>query len=168
MTARELTLKWAGIVTVAFAAAGCAGSAEGPAPSPDVTISVSVGPAVDPPSDEIRIVLRVPADPRVVPPADAIAGVGWAPNTPGVMWVMTFGSSSNPLVASEVTADGQTITVPLAEMLPGEPASADHVPWTSSITVPASVDPTTPITVVLGDLGSAELTGSEAWVLATP
>ena len=168
MGRRGLAWRWGGAVALVLALAGCAGGGSaGPTPSPEVTVVVSVGPVVDPPSDEIRV-LQDPAAPLVVPPADVVAGVGWVPDRTGVLWVMTFGSSSNPMVASGATAHGQTITVALTELVPGGPASADHVPWTSYIVLPTGVDPTTPITVVLGDLGSTELTVSEAWVPATP
>ena len=100
-------------------------------------------------------------------PADAGAGVGWATDREGELWVLTQGSSTNPLVATEATADGQTVTITLGEARPGEPATSDLVPTTSYIAAPEGVDSNAPVTVVLGDLGTAEIldAANPGWLL---
>lgn len=169
---RRAATRSAGVaLVVAIAAAGCSDHGTPPAPSPDVTISVSVGPDVSVPGNpaDPDVAFRVVPEP-VVPPADAVVGTGWVADEPGTLWVMTIGSSSNPTVATGAAVDGQTVIVTLAEMVPGALTSADSVPWTSQTVVPSGVDPATAVTVVLGALGSVELTGprAEAWVLETP
>ena len=100
-------------------------------------------------------------------PADAGAGAGWAADREGELWVMTIGSSSNPLVATAATADGQTITVTLAMADPGGPATNDLAPTTSYVEVPAGVDVDSPVTVDLGELGTAEIMDADnpGWLL---
>lgn len=90
-------------------------------------------------------------------PADASGGAGWATDRDGEMWVLTYGSSSNPLVATKATADGQTVIIALGDAKPGGPATDDLAPTTSYITVPDGVDSDSPVTVVIGDLGTAEI-----------
>ncbi|SDD37964.1 hypothetical protein SAMN05216410_3209 [Sanguibacter gelidistatuariae] len=101
-------------------------------------------------------------------PADTAAGAGWAKDRKGEIWVLTYGSSTNPRIAVSATADGQTVTVVIAEAYPGKPATADFVPSTSYVAVPESVDSETPVTVVLGDLGTAEIKdlARPGWVLS--
>ncbi|MFI5428539.1 hypothetical protein [Aeromicrobium sp. UC242_57] len=73
---------------------------------------------------------------------------------------MTYGSSTNPLVATDVSGDGQTVTVTLAQR--DAPATMDLVPTTSTVALPAGVDVEETVTVVLGELGSVELGGKTA------
>lgn len=86
----------------------------------------------------------------------------------GKLWIATYGSSSNPLVVADVAADGQTVTVTFEQ--PSGPATMDLVPSTSTITLPAGVDPDQPISVVLGDAGAVSLDppepGSIIWLPA--
>lgn len=103
----------------------------------------------------------------VTVPADAGGGAGWATDREGELWVLTYGSSTNPLVATKATADGQTVTVTLGEAYPGQPATNDLVPTTSYISVPDGVSSDSPVTVVLGDVGTAEILSPSqpGWVL---
>ncbi len=71
----------------------------------------------------------------------------------GPLWVITYGSSTNPLVAGDVSADGQTVTVELTND-EDAPATADLVPTTSLVDLPDGVSTDEPIDVVLGDLGT--------------
>lgn len=91
------------------------------------------------------------------------AGAGISPD--GKLWVVTFGSSTNPLAVTNISADGQTVTLALAAE--DRPATMDLVPSTSTIALPAGVDPKQTITVVLGDKGSVTLPPSHtriAWL----
>lgn len=98
--------------------------------------------------------------------SDSPAGV-IVSDTPGVLWVVTYGSSSNPAIAREAKADGQTVTLTV-EADPNKPATMDYVPTTSSIALPDSVSLTEPVTIELGQWGSVELAdpstaGSAVW-----
>ncbi|GHS89910.1 hypothetical protein AGMMS50218_17140 [Actinomycetota bacterium] len=96
----------------------------------------------------------------------ATAGAGLAA-TDGPLWVVTYGSSTNPLVAGDVSADGQTVTVELTND-PDAPATADLVPTTSFVDLPDDVAADEPIDVVLGDLGTVTVdpadVGSVVWL----
>lgn len=85
--------------------------------------------------------------------ASATAGAGLSPD--GKLWVVTYGSSTNPLAVTDVSASGQTVAVELAQA--DRPATMDLVPSTSTLDLPDGVDPKQPITVVLGKLGSLDL-----------
>ncbi len=85
----------------------------------------------------------------------------------GPLWVITYGSSTNPLVAGDVSADGQTVTVELTND-PDAPATADLVPTTSLVDLPDGVSADEPIDVVLGDLGTVTVdpadVGTVVWL----
>jgi hypothetical protein len=80
-------------------------------------------------------------------------GAGLSPD--GRLWVVTYGSGSSPMAVGEVTAEGQTVDVPLS-MGDGS-ATMDLVPSTSTIDLPDGVDPAETISVVLGELGIVSL-----------
>lgn len=147
-TRRRMTWWAAGAVIALTALAGCDddGTSGDPSPSPDYTAGTPDG---------------------ITVPADAGAGAGWVSGSEHELWIFTIGSSTNPFVATKATADGQTVSVTLNEAHPGQPASADLAPTTSYITVPDSVDRDAPVTVELGDLGTAEITDADTpgWVL---
>lgn len=83
------------------------------------------------------------------------------------IYVVTYGSGSNPAVVRQVSAEGQTVTVQVSAE-DGKIQTMDFVPTTSTITLPNTVDTDQPITFVLGDFGSVTLSstapGTEAWV----
>ncbi|MDC7121368.1 hypothetical protein OMK64_07445 [Cellulomonas fimi] len=87
----------------------------------------------------------------VTPPDDSGSpGVGWAPDD-GLLYVVTFGSSTCPIVAEpEATLAGGTLTVKVGATSTG-PCTMDFVPTTSVVGVPADVDENAPVTVDLGD-----------------
>lgn len=70
--------------------------------------------------------------------------------------VVTYGSSSNPRVITELTVDGQTVTVTLKGK-DGVPATMDYMPTTSRTRLPESVATDEPITVVLEGFGNVEV-----------
>ncbi|WP_066461111.1 hypothetical protein [Sanguibacter suarezii] len=100
-------------------------------------------------------------------PADAGAGAGWVADRERELWVMTISSSSNPLVATAATADGQTITITLEMADADGPATNDLAPTTSYVEVPDGVDVDSPVTVNLGELGTAEIMDPDnpGWLL---
>ncbi|MFE5309677.1 hypothetical protein [Isoptericola sp. NPDC056605] len=106
---------------------------------------------------------------------DSPAGAAWSP-TPGVLLVVTYGSSSCPRVAeAEAAWDDahEAVVVDLVEPDPG-PCTMDYAPTTSAVAVPSDADAGTPVTVRLGDLGEVEVrprakdatAGPVAWVPA--
>lgn len=100
-------------------------------------------------------------------PAEASAGAGWGADG-STFWVVTYGSSTNPTVATLDSADSGTITVSLAEVTPGGPGTMDYVPTTTVLDLPADVDTSAPVQVVLGDLGSVEVTAdAPGWLTAS-
>lgn len=106
---------------------------------------------------------------------DSAAGAAWSPS-PGVLLVVTYGSSSCPRVAE---AEGawddahEVVVVGLVDPDPG-PCTMDYAPTTSAVAVPPDADAGTPVTVRLGDLGEVEVSprakdavaGPVAWVPA--
>jgi hypothetical protein len=94
-------------------------------------------------------------------PAGVVAGED------GLMYVVSYGSSSNPAIVRGVIAEGQELTVDVSAV-ENRPATMDFVPTTSSFVLPDGVDAGSPITVVLGELGTVTLDsaapGVEAWV----
>lgn len=99
-------------------------------------------------------------------PQDASAGAGWTEDGAG-LWVVTFGSSTNPTVATLESADAGTVTLALAPVVPDGPGTMDYVPTTTVLDLPEGVDTGAPVEVVLGELGSVMVTGpgAPAWVV---
>jgi hypothetical protein len=87
---------------------------------------------------------------------DSSAGAAWSPEA-GLVYVVTYGSSSCPSIAeAEATAGDAGVTVtllpPAAEM-----CTMDWAPTTTVVAVPAGTDETVPLTVVLGEHGTVEV-----------
>lgn len=106
---------------------------------------------------------------------DSPAGVAWSP-TPGVLLVVTYGSSSCPRLAeAEAGWDDahEALDVGMVDPDPG-PCTMDYAPTTSAVAVPQDADAGAPVTVRLGDLGTVEVparaaageTGPVGWVAA--
>jgi hypothetical protein len=104
---------------------------------------------------------------------DSPAGAAWSP-TPGVLLVVTYGSSTCPLLAQpegERDPSGGTAVVTF-EKLPDGPCTMDYMPTTSAVALPEGADAGDPLTVRLGDRGTVEVaprhaegeTGPIAWV----
>lgn len=104
-------------------------------------------------------------------PADGATGAAWTAE-PGLLYVMTFGSSTCARVAEDATAADGTVTVTFAELPETQPCTMDYVPTTSVVAVPDDVDAAAPVSVVLGDAGTVDVaprdadgeTGPAAWV----
>ncbi|GAA1848496.1 hypothetical protein [Myceligenerans crystallogenes] len=115
----------------------------------------------------------------------ATPGVVWAPQA-GLVYVVTVGSSSCPLVAeprarnttsgsglalAEQVAD---IDVEVREPDPHAICTADHVPTTTAVAAPAGKDHGSPVTVRIEGIGRSELAprvnpgqvGPPAWITA--
>ncbi|TGO06518.1 hypothetical protein SERN_0710 [Serinibacter arcticus] len=84
-------------------------------------------------------------------PADSAAGVGW--NEAGdALYVVTFGSSSCPLVPQTVEQAGGGLEITLAAA-GGAVCTMDIVPTYATVAPPSGVASDAPVTAVLGDLG---------------
>lgn len=105
----------------------------------------------------------VPAgmDERIDSPAGVVVGED------GRIHVVTYGSSTNPAVVHQASAEGQTVTVQVSAA-EGRPATMDYVPTTSTFDLPEAVERDEPVTFVLGDFGTVELDaiepGNQGWV----
>ncbi|HPU13221.1 MAG TPA: hypothetical protein PLQ19_05450 [Aeromicrobium sp.] len=99
------------------------------------------------------------------PPQNVVSGV-IAGNDDREVFVVTFGSSTNPAVVNQVTAEGQKVTVQVSA-IDGKIATMDFVPTTSTIYLPKSVDTSKAVEFDLGDFGSLTLDslkpGTAAW-----
>ena len=93
-------------------------------------------------------------------PSGASGGAGLGDDGT-TLWVVTYGSSTNPTVATVESAESGTVTVSLAAVDPDAPATADYVPTTTVLDLPDELDTTAPFEVVLGELGSVEVDGAE-------
>ncbi|WP_286928948.1 MULTISPECIES: hypothetical protein [Aeromicrobium] len=111
-----------------------------------------------------------PAPSRGVPAGveetlDSPAGV--AVGEEGQIHVITYGSSTNPAVVNQVSAEGQKVVVQVSPE-EGRPATMDYVPTTSTFELPEGVDTDEPVTFVLGAFGTVVLDaiepGQQAWV----
>lgn len=153
---RRLTLIPALAMIAMFTAACADDDTAGSAPSPSASPSAS--PSVMP---------GLPDGVKQQPnsPAGVVTG-----HDPGSVWVITFGSSTNPAIARKVTAEGQTVTVDVSAE-PNKPSTMDLVPTSTEIRLPDSVSLEEPATFVLGDFGTVKLDLStpdaEAWVDAS-
>lgn len=142
-------LRLGATVAAALLLVGCSSGSDGPASDqPDSTATNTAAPAAEAPT------MGLPEG--VDNNAAATAGAGISPD--GKLWIVTYGSSTNPLAVTDVSADGQTVTVGLAQA--DRPATMDLVPSTSTVALPAGVDPKKPLTVVLGKLGTLEYVAS--------
>lgn len=88
-------------------------------------------------------------------PESSAGGVAWSGDG-AYLFVMTFGSSTCPMLGDGATAEGATVTVTFEPVSDG-PCTMDYVPFTSVVAVPDSVDPMGAVTVELGDLGTLEV-----------
>ena len=100
-------------------------------------------------------------------PAEASAGAGLGADGT-TLWVVTYGSSTNPTVATVESAASGTVTVSLAPVDPDAPATMDYVPTTTVLELPDGLDTEAPFQVVLGELGSVEVDGVETpgWLVS--
>ncbi|GAB3087077.1 hypothetical protein [Isoptericola nanjingensis] len=141
-----------------------------PSPSPSVSPAPSDGAAAPAPGEHAR---GLPEGAEGT--FDSPAGVAWSP-TPGVLLVVTYGSSTCPRLAeAEAGWDDahEAVVVGMVEPEPG-PCTMDYAPTTSAVAVPPDADAGTPVTVRLGDLGEVEVSprakdataGPVAWVPA--
>ncbi|MEN1973524.1 hypothetical protein [Cellulomonas olei] len=103
------------------------------------------------------------------PPADAAAGAARTADA-GLLYVVTFGSSTCPVVADpEATAAGDAAVEVTFPEPTDDPCTADYVPATSVVALPDGVDPDADLTVTVGTWGDVTLpAGSQdpAWATA--
>lgn len=100
-------------------------------------------------------------------PGEASAGAGWGADGTSV-WVVTYGSSTNPTFATITSAESGTLTVALSLVNPDGPGTMDYVPTTTVLDLPAGVDTRQPVQVVLGDLGTVQVTAdAPGWLTAS-
>ncbi len=103
---------------------------------------------------------------------DSPAGAAWAPGD-GLLYVITYGSSSCPTTAQAQAADDEgTVVVTLVPPPADAICTMDYAPTTSVVGVPAGAGSGGPVSVRLGDAGTVEVTprpapgepGPAAWV----
>lgn len=104
-------------------------------------------------------------------PVDGGTGAAWSAE-PGLLYVVTYGSSSCPLVAEPEAAvrDG-AVVVTFVEIPPDTVCTMDYVPATSVVAVPSEVDASAEVSVELEGEGTVVVppaaqgaTGAAAWV----
>lgn len=127
------------LFAVGVLAAGCTASTGGAVPSDSATPGSSAEPA--------------PTTGESVPPApldDDFNDVEAAWLDDGRMVaVVTWGSSSCVPTATDITADGQTVTVTLSEEYGDQICTADLAPRASLVALPAGIDPTRDIDLIV-------------------
>ena len=173
---RALASTFAVVVLAVVCSCATSGGGEPEDESPSATTSAAPTTSGPPPSIQDAVleagVTGSGLPEGVTPPDDGgSAGAGWAPDD-GLLYVVTFGSSTCPVVAEpEATLSGDTLVVTAAPTSDG-PCTMDLVPTTSVVGVPDDVDASAPVTVDLGDLGvvtveprgAAGSAGPIAWV----
>lgn len=127
----RLTLSAFALVGSALLVAGCASS---PSSSPPTTPAGQVGQSAEPEPDD--------AD------ADDV-DVAWLDDGRGIA-VVTIGSSTCLPAVSAVEADGQHVTVTLADGEPAQPCTRDLVPRAVFVAMPDGVDVTEELLVTVG------------------
>ncbi|MGZ0066983.1 hypothetical protein [Microbacterium arborescens] len=137
MTTTRTTAASALLLLSALALAGCATTPGGAAPG----TSASGAPG------------------SAAPSQDADVEAAWLDGGRAV-GLVTYGSSSCQPVVGEVTASGQTVTVELTDP-EGTACTREYVPRASYVGLPAGVDPTQDVDIVVagGYTGDAELDG---------
>jgi hypothetical protein len=109
--------------------------------------------------------------PGVDGPVDGGTGAAWSAE-PGLLYVVTYGSSGCPLVAEpDASVRGGEVVVSFVEIPPETACTMDFVPATSVAAVPTEVDRASEVRVVLGNRGAVVVppaaegaTGPAAWV----
>ncbi|MFF1529593.1 hypothetical protein [Cellulomonas sp. NPDC058312] len=101
-------------------------------------------------------------------PADAGAGAGRATDE-GLLHVVTFGSSTCPAVPDDTAESTGPAAVTVTFPEPGDgPCTADLVPTTTVVALPAGTDPTSDLVVTIGTNGQVTLPAGSTdlvWVL---
>jgi hypothetical protein len=104
-------------------------------------------------------------------PAQGGTGAAWSAE-PGLLYVVTYGSSTCPLLAeADAAVEGSDAVVTFDEVPADAVCTMDFVPAASVVQVPDDIDPSAEVGVVLGDRGSVVLppaadgtTGESVWV----
>jgi len=126
--------------------------------------------------DAATMAVEAGAHGRGLPPgvdgsAEGGTGAAWSAE-PGLLYVVTYGSSTCPLLAEpEATAQGAEVSVTFVEVPADAVCTMDLVPATSVVAVPDDVDASADVTAVLGTHGTVVVppavegaTGEAAWV----
>lgn len=128
-------------------------------------------PATDPTSsDEVFESVRGLPEGVTEGPAETQGGVGWN-ETGDELYVITYGSSTCPLVPVAVRQADAMVEIDLAQA-GGAVCTMDFVPTTTIVQGPAELDPLQAVTARLGDLGQVTVPNATTppaigW-LATP
>lgn len=148
-----------------------------PAPTPEESVSPSEDPSPAGTPESAGGEVGLGETTRGVPDGvdegtageSSVAGVGWSSDG-ATLYVTTFGSSSCPLVPTDLTAGGGTITIEVT-MTGGAVCTMDFVPSTTAIDAPEGIPTTEAHTVTIDDVGSTELPAAAdpiayAWIAA--
>ncbi|AEG43226.1 hypothetical protein [Isoptericola variabilis] len=179
-----------GAAAVALALAGCAqptdpGAASGPTedamtPPQDSPTPTAPGGPVVPAPDWAGVELAPGVVVRGLPEGvagatDSPVGAAWAP-ADGLLYVVTYGSSSCPTTAEPQAADDAgTLVVTLVPPPADAICTMDYAPTTSVVGMPDGADADGPVSVRLGDAGTVEVpprpgtgeAGQAAWVTSS-
>lgn len=139
------TMRILACAVVLFLVAACGTDDGGESDTDAMTVST-------PSADGVTVARDAPD--WVEPTMDAQGGAGV--DDEGNAVVVTLGSSTNPHVVSEFSAEGQIITVTVAND-PDAPSTMDLVPTTSTFPLPDGVAVDEPITIVITDAGEVEV-----------
>ena len=166
---RTTTLALAATLAAGMLAGCSSDDSSTPAASDEATTIASTGmPDTDDASaGSLPAGVTVSLPEGVEAPAEASAGAGLGADGT-TLWVVTYGSSTNPTVATLESAESGTVTVSLAPVDPDAPATMDYVPTTTVLELPDGLDSEAPFQVVLGELGSVEVDGVETpgWLVS--
>jgi hypothetical protein len=87
-------------------------------------------------------------------PTEGGTGAAWSAE-PGLLLVVTFGSSTCPVLAEDDAAvEGSDVVVSFVDIPADTACTMDYVPATSVVAVPDDVDASADVSVVLGDHGT--------------
>lgn len=109
--------------------------------------------------------------PGIDAPTEGGTGAAWSAE-PGLLFVVTYGSSTCPVLAEpDAEVEGGDVVVTFVDIPADTPCTMDYVPSTSVVAVPDDVDPSGEVSVVLGTFGTVVVppaadgaTGGSAWV----
>jgi hypothetical protein len=170
---RHLRLRLASGLLLGLVLAAC-GSGTGTSGTPSATPTLT--PEPDPPASVDLVAgahaLGLPQGADASGVGDSMAGVGRTADE-GLIYVVTIGSSTCPLVADpESTATGAAAVAVTFPTLGDGPCTRDLVPTTTVVALPVEVTGADQLTVSMGDLGDVQLParaagdepGSLTWV----
>lgn len=144
------------VVLVATTMSACAdgggsgGGATESTPSATAPETATVAPSIADVTPEAGAVGAGVPEGATPPDDSGSPGAGWTADD-GLLYIVTFGSSTCPLVAEpQAVLDEGSLQITFADV-PEGPCTMDFVPTTSVVSVPDDVDESAPITVLIAE-----------------